>query len=99
MSHQLPLEHGSPVPSEGLPYDLRTGALRRRRVEAARVRRRRMLLADIAAGALLALAGIVLAPGLAILALAALLALGGCCAWVLGERVHARRTDSAGSRR
>ncbi len=95
MSHQLPLETDSPAPREQAWIDPRTGALRRRRAEAVRMRRRRLMLADLAAGALLAIVGIIVAPGLAILALAAALTLAGCGVWVLTERYRARRSRRA----
>jgi hypothetical protein len=65
--------------------------LQRRRSEAARVRRKRLLAADICIGAALALFGLIAAPGLAILALAALLALALCGLWIAIEKLHARR--------
>ncbi len=61
--------------SEGIDEQAtaRGAALARRRAAAARVRRRRLLVADLAIAATLALVGLILAPGLAVLALCALL--------------------------
>jgi membrane associated rhomboid family serine protease len=53
-------------------------SVRRRRAQALRVRRRRLLVADVGLGALLALIGLVTAPGLAVLGIASLLVLVGC---------------------
>jgi hypothetical protein len=70
---------------------LRTGnSVQRRRMRAARVRRRRLLLADIGIGTALGAIVLTLAPGLAIAALAALLVLAGCGLAGLRER-RARR--------
>lgn len=53
-------------------------AVRRRRLDSQRVRRRRLLLADLAIGAALGLLCLLLTPGLAIATLVALVALAGC---------------------
>ncbi len=90
MSEPLRLPAELP-PAERRRYELPDEALARRRRGAVRVRRRRLLAADLAIGAALALIGLLLAPGLAILALAAILALCACAAWSLGELVRARR--------
>ncbi len=58
----------------------------RRREAAARVRARRLLLADVGVGALLALIGILIAPGLAIVALFAIPLLIGCVYSLVSER-------------
>ncbi|MHB8533401.1 MAG: hypothetical protein ACYDC2_11845 [Solirubrobacteraceae bacterium] len=58
----------------------------RRREEAARVRARRLLLADVGVGALLALIGLLLAPGLAIIAVFAIPVLIGCVYSYFSER-------------
>jgi hypothetical protein len=50
-----------------------------------------MLVADVGIGVLLALLGFVLAPGLAILAVAAIVVLAGCAGWLTSERLAARR--------
>lgn len=65
-------------------------ALLRRREQASRVRARRLFVADVLAGALLALFGILLAPGLAIVALVALPVLCGCLIWHVRERWRGR---------
>lgn len=64
--------------------------LRRRRAMSARVRRRRMLVSDLGAGILLALIALLLASGLAVAALGAIIVLALCAAWVLAERRGAR---------
>ncbi|HEY0517494.1 MAG TPA: hypothetical protein VGD00_10265 [Solirubrobacteraceae bacterium] len=58
----------------------------RRREAAARVRARRLLLLDAGVGALLALIGILIAPGLAIVALFAIPLLIGCSYSFVSER-------------
>jgi hypothetical protein len=50
-----------------------------------------MLVADVGIGVLLALLGFVLAPGLAILAVAAIVVLAGCAGWLTSERLTERR--------
>jgi hypothetical protein len=65
-------------------------ATRRRRVAAVRARRRRLLRIDIAFALLLALATVVLAPGLAMVALIALIALALCGVSLAVERLRAR---------
>jgi hypothetical protein len=76
-----------------------TTAVRMRREHSARVRRRRLLVADVAVGAALALFGIILAPGLAIVALGAVIVLCGCAAWAAGEHLRRRRRRRRGGRR
>jgi hypothetical protein len=66
-------------------------AVQRRRLYSARVRRRRLLLADAGIGALLGLLALVIAPGMAIAALGALLVLAGCAIAVVRERRGGRR--------
>lgn len=95
MSRELPFD-ARPLSAGDRAYDPRAGVLRRRRAQAARVRRRRLVAADIAAGVVLALAGIVIAPGLAILAIAALLTLCGCGVWVLAGRLRGARRRKRG---
>jgi Flp pilus assembly protein TadB len=68
--------------------------LRRRREVAAQVRKRRLLLADVGLGAALALIGLLLAPGLAIVAFGALVVLAGCAGWVATERLARRRVEA-----
>ncbi len=68
-----------------------SSAVRLRRVRSARVRRRRLLLADVGIGIALGGLALILAPGLAIAALAALLVLGGCGLAALRERRSRRR--------
>jgi hypothetical protein len=71
--------------------------VRRRREHAAMVRRRQLLLIDMAAALVLAIVFIVVAPGLAIVAIGSLLVLLGCGASLLYGRVraHAARRRSA----
>ncbi len=70
---------------------------RQRRAQSLRVRRRRLLVADIGLGIGLAILGLLLAPGLAYVALGALVVLVGCCvSLVVGgvrRRRRARRTS------
>ncbi|MEA2215894.1 MAG: hypothetical protein QOK19_1455 [Solirubrobacteraceae bacterium] len=96
MSRQAPLDTGELPASEHQLYEARTASLRARRVAAARVRRRRLLLVDLGAGTGLALFGFIAAPGLAILAVAALAVLAGCAGWIGAERLHERRARSGG---
>lgn len=65
--------------------------LRKRRAEALRVRRRRLLAWDLAVGLLLALITIVASPGLAIVVLVALIALAGCGLSAMVGSVRRRR--------
>ncbi|HEV3070806.1 MAG TPA: hypothetical protein VGY76_05205 [Solirubrobacteraceae bacterium] len=67
----------------------------RRRQEAARARRKRLLRIDLGAALLLALLVLVLAPGLAIAALIALALLVACAVWgVLARRRALGRRES-----
>ncbi len=91
MSGRAPLEVGELSRSEQELYDERAASRRARRVAAMRMRRRRLLVIDLSIAALLALFGLIVAPGLAILALFALLVLVGCAGWVVTERWRARR--------
>ena len=91
MSGRAPLSAGELPASEQYLYDSRTVSLQRRRVAASRVRRRRLLAIDLGIGVALAVAGLILAPGLAILALAALIVLLAVAAWAGGERLLARQ--------
>jgi hypothetical protein len=95
MSRQLPLDAEELPDSEQRLYDARAASLQRRRVAASRVRRRRLLAADLAVGAALALFGLIVAPGLAILALAGLAVLALCGIWMAGERLLRRRARRA----
>jgi predicted lipid-binding transport protein (Tim44 family) len=63
-------------------------SLQSRRAAAARVRRRRLLVGDLLLGLLLGLIGFVLAPGLAVLAIGALVVLLACGVW---GALHARK--------
>jgi Flp pilus assembly protein TadB len=65
----------------------------RRRREAARVRRRQLLLIDVAIGAALALIALIVGPGLAMVALWALAILAGIAIWgvVKARRERGRR--------
>jgi Flp pilus assembly protein TadB len=82
---------GELPPTERDLYEVADPLLLRRRANAARVRRRRLLAADLGIGAALALIGLIAAPGLAILALAGLLALALCGLWLSVESLRARR--------
>jgi len=90
MSQHVPLQAEQAPPTELYPTGP-AAAVVRRRAAAARVRRRRLLLVDAGIGLLLAVLGLILAPGLAILALAAFVVLVLCAVWLLGERIAARR--------
>ncbi|HUN79242.1 MAG TPA: hypothetical protein VMU32_09995 [Solirubrobacteraceae bacterium] len=70
---------------------LLTPATRRRRTAAARARRRRLLRIDIALAVLLALATIALAPGMAMVALMALVVLALCGLSLAVERLRTKR--------
>ena len=70
--------------------DVVPASVRRRREDAARARRRQLLLIDAGAALLLALVFIVLAPGLAIVAVGSLLVLAGCGASLAYGRVRTR---------
>lgn len=73
-------------------------SIHRRRASAARARRRRLLVVDLALGLAIALVALLVGPGLAIVAIGALLVLGGCGASLLYERVtRRRRARRAGS--
>jgi Flp pilus assembly protein TadB len=79
-------------------YDV-APALRRRREAAARVRVRRLLVADVGSGLAVALVGLLLAPGLAVSALGAILVVVGCAGWIALERRSRRREEMDQSRR
>lgn len=66
-------------------------AVRRRRLVSQRVRRRRLLVADLGIGAALGLLCLLVTPGLAIAALVALLALGAYAVFVAAGVLRARR--------
>ena len=87
MSGQARLSAGELPASEQYLYDARTVSLQRRRVAASRVRRRRLLAVDLGIGSALAVAGLIVAPGLAILALSALIVSVAVVAWAGGERL------------
>jgi Flp pilus assembly protein TadB len=70
----------------------RPGSVRRRRAAAARARRRRLLAIDLALGCVLALVVLVLASGLAIVALLALAGLLACGVSLALGRVRQRRS-------
>jgi hypothetical protein len=91
MSRPAPVEQRSLLGADVEPDEFRAAALRRRRVAAARVRRRRLMLGDLAVAVTVALLALVLAPGLAIVALGAVLVLGACGAWLAGARLRAWR--------
>jgi Flp pilus assembly protein TadB len=91
MSSRAPIRHGAP-PSRGERGPAEPpSAVRRRRAAAVRVRRRRLLAIDLILALALALIVIVTAPGLAIVAIAALLVLLLCAAWLAYERLRQRR--------
>ncbi len=92
-SSRLPLGTEELPASEQQHYDARLASLRQRRDAAARLRRRRLVAIDLVVAATLALFGLIVAPGLAILALAALVALAACGAWAGIERVLSRRVQ------
>jgi hypothetical protein len=79
----------------GVPWTPRS--IHRRRAHAARARRRRLLLVDLAVGLVIALAAVLVGPGLAIVAIGALPVLGVCGASLLYERL-ARRRGARGER-
>jgi hypothetical protein len=96
MSRPAPLDTAElPLPDA---FDT-SSAVRHRRLVSSRVRRRRLLLADIALGAALGLIGLAIAPGLAIAALGALIVLAGCGAALAAETLRRRRRDRARSPR
>jgi Flp pilus assembly protein TadB len=94
-SHRAPLERDPPAAGgeDGQLWTPRS--VHRRRAAAARIRRRRLLVADVGLGLVLALLAIAIAPGLAMVALVALLVLFGCAASVFYPRVRARRAARA----
>ncbi len=76
-----------------------SAAVRRRRLDSQRVRRRRLLVADLGIGAALGLLCLILTPGLAIAALVALVGLAGyglATAARLLRRRRARGSSAAG---
>jgi hypothetical protein len=99
VSRQAPLRLEELPQTEQDPYDARAASRRARRIAASRVRRRRLLVIDLSIAAALALFGLIVAPGLAILALFALLVLLGCAGWIVTERVRARRSARPRGRR
>jgi hypothetical protein len=72
------------------PFEAAPAVLRRRQ-DSARVRRRRLLLADVAIGVALGLLGLILLPGLAIGVLVGLALLAGCALAAAATRLRARR--------
>ena len=101
MSRPAPLDTAE-MPVAEDPFGT-SPAVRRRRLDSARVRRRRLLAADIGIGVALGVLGLLLARGLAIAALGAILVLAGCgiaaaIRFVRG-RVHRRRPARPGARR
>lgn len=82
-------ESGTPA-QERAALGPSASVLRRRQV-AAQARRRRLLLADVALGAVVALLALVLGPGLAPAAIGALLVLGGCAVSLARERRRRHR--------
>jgi len=94
----------APIDTAELPLaelDPRPG-VRRRRIQSQRVRRRRLLVADLGIGAALGLLCLILTPGLAIAALVAFIALAVYAlvvlAGVLGRRRARRRRVERGWR-
>jgi hypothetical protein len=101
MSRPAPVEQRRLLGADVEPDEFRAAALRRRRIVAARVRRRRLMLGDLAVAVTVAVLAVILAPGLAIVALGAVLVLGACGAWLAGARLRtwrARRQAAAGGR-
>jgi hypothetical protein len=98
-SSRLPIGAEEMMASEPQHLDERFASRQRRRLAAARVRRRRLMVIDLAIGAALALFGLIVAPGLAILALAGLIALAACGLWAGAERLLARREQPLRLRR
>jgi hypothetical protein len=88
-----------PLTSDEGFYEGPAAAVQRRRMAAARVRRRRLFVADLSLGAALALFGLIIAPGLAIVALGAMVVLLGCGIWAIVERRRGRRVRSRRPRR
>jgi heme A synthase len=76
-----------------------SAAVRRRRLDSQRVRRRRLLLADLGIGAALGLLCLILTPGLAIAALVALVVLAGMGLAAAAALLRARRARRPGARR
>ncbi len=82
MSTRTPSNHRRPArkhhrPARALP----PGSIQSRRAAAARVRRRRLLVGDLLLGLLLGLIGLAIAPGLAVVAIAALAVLLAMAVW------------------
>lgn len=73
-------------------------SVRQRREAATRARQRQLLMIDMAAALVLALLFLVLAPGLAIVALGSLVVLAGCCASLLYGRLRMRARRGGGRR-
>jgi Flp pilus assembly protein TadB len=90
---QAELTRAQPL-SRSIPQEPSTRLLERRRQAAARVRRRRLLFADMTLGLAIAVIALVIAPGLAIVAILALVVLLGCAGSLLLDRVRARRLSA-----
>lgn len=91
MSSSAPIDRGRwerrPLPPE---------PIRRRRQEAAaRIRRRRLLVGDVLLGLALCLTGLMIAPGLAVIAIAAPVVLLACGLSTLYGRRRGRRMERA----
>jgi Flp pilus assembly protein TadB len=71
-----------------------TSSIRRRRAAAAAERRRRLLTVDLGLGLALALVGLLLAPGLAIVGLVLILAVAGLLGSMLFVRLRRRRAGA-----
>lgn len=68
--------------------------LSRRRARRAQARHERQLLrADVAVGIVVAIVGLIIAPGLAVVAIVALAILAVCGVWLLLERRRGRRAE------
>ncbi len=86
-----PVEYNRPAyRRESAPVG-RSGSVQHRRAAAARARRKRLLLIDLALGLALALAAIVIAPGLAIVAILALIGLLACAGSLAYGRTRQRK--------
>jgi hypothetical protein len=84
--------HSAPSKRRSGPLRGRPGSVARRRAAAARARRRRLLVADLALGFVLALVVLLVVSGLALAALLALVGLLACGVSLTVERVRRRRS-------
>lgn len=94
MSESAHLHDEPPYALPGEEDELLTASIRRRRAAAAAERRRRLLTVDLGLGLALALFGLLLAPGLAIVGLVLILAVAGLLGSALVGRRRRRRADA-----